>query len=213
LILTEVAMVVGSRAGQGVTSGPFRRMARWILRKMVHGLTGTMVPDLNSGMRIFRRSLYLEFRHLLPMGFSFTTTLTVASLYSGHKVRYVPVQYERRIGRSNIKPIRDFLGFAMLIVRLASYFDPLRFFLPLALGLLVLGALRGVRDVIVTNALGGLSLILFFLALQIFALGVIADVIVRRFQVLPGNAPAPRNDGSVRVTANLDHPASRVGGP
>ena len=123
------------------------------------------------------------------------------------------MQYERRIGRSNIKPIRDFLGFAMLIVRLASYFDPLRFFLPLALGLLVLGVLRGVRDVIVTNALGGLSLILFFLALQIFALGVIADVIVRRFQVLPGNPVAPRKDGSVRVTANLDHPASRVGSP
>src|SRR5581483_9025245 len=172
------------RAGQGISSGPFRRLARWILRKMVHGLTGTMVPDLNSGMRIFRRSLYSEFRHLLPMGFSFTTTLTVASLYSGHKVRYMPVQYQRRIGHSNIRPVRDFLGFVMLIVRLASYFDPLRFFLPVAFLFVALGILRGIRDVIVTNALGGLSLILFFIALQIFVLGVIADVIVRRFQVL-----------------------------
>jgi hypothetical protein len=199
----DVDMVVASRAGQGITSGPFRRLARWLLRKMVHGLTGTMVPDLNSGMRIFRRSLYLEFRHLLPLGFSFTTTLTVASLYSGHKIRYIPVQYERRIGRSNIKPVRDFLGFVMLIVRLASYFDPLKFFLPLALGFLCLGILRGIRDVIVTNAIGGFALILFFVALQIFVLGVIADVIVRRFQVLPGRGdPSQMNNSIVADPAN-----------
>jgi hypothetical protein len=86
-----------------------------------------MVPDLNSGMRLFRKALYSEFRHLLPLGFSFTTTLTVASLYSGRRVRYIPVHYQRRIGHSNIKPLQNFFGFAILIVRLASYFDPLRF--------------------------------------------------------------------------------------
>lgn len=178
-------MVVGSREGAGISKSPFRRLARWVLRKMVHGLTGVMVPDLNSGMRVFRKSLYTEFRHLLPLGFSFTTTLTVASLYSGRRVRYIPVDYQRRIGKSNIKPVKDFFGFVILIVRLASYFDPLKFFLPAAFALFGLGVLRAIRDVIVVNQFGALSVILIITAFQIFAFGVIADVIVRRFQVIP----------------------------
>lgn len=186
-----VDMVVGNRVGSGLSATPFHRLARWILRKMVHGLTGVMVPDLNSGMRVFRRSLYAEFRHLLPMGFSFTTTLTVASLYSGRKVRYEPIHYERRIGKSNIKPVKDFLGFAMLIVRLASYFDPLRFFLPAAFALAGVGLLRAIRDVIVVNQFGALSVILMLTAFQVFVLGVIADVIVRRFQVTPAVPQQP----------------------
>jgi len=199
-------MVVGNRVGSGLSATPFHRLARWILRKMVHGLTGVMVPDLNSGMRVFRRTLYAEFRHLLPMGFSFTTTLTVASLYSGRKVHYEPINYERRIGKSNIKPVQDFLGFAMLIVRLASYFDPLRFFLPAAFALAGMGVLRAVRDVIVTNQFGALSVILMLTAFQVFVLGVIADVIVRRFQVAPPPVPQqpdkPRLPGaSVRTCA------------
>jgi glycosyltransferase involved in cell wall biosynthesis len=186
-------MVVGSRAGAGIARSPLRRLARWILREMVHGLTGVMVPDLNSGMRIFRRSLYTEFRHLLPLGFSFTTTLTVASLYAGRKVRYIPVDYQRRIGRSSIKPVKDFFGFVVLIVRLASYFEPLRFFLPVSLTVFGLGVLRAIRDVLVVNQFGAMSVILFLTAFQIFAFGVIADVIVRRFQVAPpASTPLPR---------------------
>ena len=162
-----VDMVVGNREGVGISKSPLHRIARWVLRKMVHGLTGVMVPDLNSGMRVFRRSLYAEFRHLLPMGFSFTTTLTVASLYSGRKVRYISVNYERRIGRSNIRPVQDFFGFAILIVRLATYFDPLRFFLPAAFGLFAIGVLRAIRDVIVVNQFGALAVILLLTAFQI----------------------------------------------
>lgn len=187
-------MVVGSRGGAGISHSPARQLARWVLRKMVHGLTGMMVPDLNSGMRVFRRSLYAEFRHLLPFGFSFTTTLTVASLYSGRRVEYVPIHYERRIGRSNIKPVKDFLGFVMLIVRLASYFEPLRFFLPASLILLAIGIARAVRDVIVVNQFGALSVILLLTSFQIFAFGVIADVIVRRFQVVPHEPQRPVPD-------------------
>lgn len=180
-----VDMVVGARQGSGISASLPHQLARWILRKMVHGLTGVMVPDLNSGMRVFRKTLYQEFRHLLPMGFSFTTTLTVASLYSGRKVRYLPINYERRIGKSNIKPVKDFFGFSMLIVRLASYFEPLRFFLPAAFILAGLGVVRAIRDVIVVNQFGALAVILMLTAFQVFVLGVIADVIVRRFQVVP----------------------------
>lgn len=206
-----VDMVVGARQGNGISSSLPHQMARWILRKMVHGLTGVMVPDLNSGMRVFRRTLYQEFRHLLPMGFSFTTTLTVASLYSGRKVRYVPINYERRIGKSNIKPVKDFFGFSMLIVRLASYFEPLRFFLPAAFGLALLGIARAIRDVIVVNQFGALAVILLLTAFQVFVLGVIADVIVRRFQIVPVAPPQPDRPREVQVSARreADPPFSR----
>src|SRR5581483_11393424 len=169
-------MVVGARQGRSTMGHPLRRFARWLLRKMVHGLTRVMVPDLNSGMRVFRRSLYTEFRHLLPMGFSFTTTLTVASLYAGYRVRYIPVRYDHRIGRSNIKPVKDFFGFVMLIVRLASYFEPLRFFLPASLVVFALGVLRAIRD-------------------------VIADVIVRRFQIVP---TAPQRPAARESTSTMN---------
>ena len=184
-------MVVGSREGKGIEQNPLRRLARWTLRKMVRWLTGVMVPDLNSGMRLFRKSLFTEFRHLLPLGFSFTTTLTVASLYAGRRVRYVPVRYERRIGRSNIRPVRDFVGFVMLIVRLASYFEPLRFFVPISLAVFGVGVLRAIRDIIVVNQFGAMAVILFLTSFQIFALGVIADVIVRHFQIVPTRPQRP----------------------
>jgi len=186
-----VDMVVGSRQGAGISRSPLHQLARWILRKMVHGLTGVMVADLNSGMRLFRKALYSEFRHLLPLGFSFTTTLTVASLYSGRRVRYIPINYQRRIGHSNIKPVQNFFGFVILIVRLASYFDPLRFFLPAAFGLFMLGVLRAIRDAIVVNHFGTLAAILLLTAFQVFVLGVIADVIVRRFLVVPSTPQRP----------------------
>ena len=209
---TGVDMVVGSRNGNGIRSRLPHQLARWILRKMVHGLTGVMVPDLNSGMRVFRKALFTEFRHLLPMGFSFTTTLTVASLYSGRRVRYIPINYERRIGKSNIKPVQDFLGFAMLIVRLATYFEPLRFFLPAAFALFALGAIRAVRDVVVVNQFGALAVILLLTGFQVFVLGVVADVIVRRFQIVPSvpQRPDPLHLAAARLQAATQGDAPAV---
>lgn len=173
-------MVVGAREGIGISSKPFHRIARWTLRKMTHMLTGTMVPDLNSGMRVFRHRLYREFKSLLPMGFSFTTTITLASLYTNYRIIYIPINYQRRIGKSNIKPIQDFFTFTMLILRIASYFEPLRFFLPIAFGIMGLGAFKGSIDFMRLGAIGSLAVILFILGVQVFVLGILAEVVVRR---------------------------------
>lgn len=173
-------MVVGAREGIGINLSPFRRMARWILRKMAHALTGVMVPDLNSGMRVFRLSLFHEFSSLLPLGFSFTTTITLAALYTNYQTRYVPINYERRVGKSNIRPVRDFFAFLMLILRIASYFEPLRFFLPLAFGMMGAGFLKGSIDFFRLGAIGSLAAIVFLMGVQVFVLGLLAEVVVRR---------------------------------
>lgn len=155
---------------------------------MVHGLTSVMVPDLNSGMRMFRLSLYREFRHLLPLKFSFTSTLTVASLYSGYQILYLPIRYEKRIGKSNIKPFKDFFGFTILIIRLATYFDPLRFFLPLSLAVFVIAFLKALRDFVLLDHIGSAAVILFFFAVQFFVTGVLCDAIMRRSQDVSSTA-------------------------
>lgn len=186
-------MVVGARSGPGISSHLPKRFARWILKKLIHVLTGVLVPDLNSGMRVFRRSLYEEFGHLLPTGFSFTTTITVACLYSQYRVIYVPIRYEKRLTRSNIRPMRDFFGFVILAVRLASYFEPLTFFLPASGTILLIAVLRGIRDVWVTNAIGIFAALLALLAIQILAVGILADVVVRRFSVSNPTRSRPPN--------------------
>jgi len=173
-------MVVGARRGIGINLSPLRRLARWILRKMAHMLTGVMVPDLNSGMRIFKKQLFLEFRNLLPYGFSFTTTLTLASLYNNYQIKFIPIDYAQRVGSSNIRPVRDFFGFLMLIVRIATYFEPLRFFLPLSCLTVALGFAKGTRDFIVLGHIGALAVIVTILGIQFFVLGVLAEVIVHR---------------------------------
>ncbi len=173
-------MVVGAREGIGIDHSPFRRLARWTLRKMAHALTGVMVPDLNSGMRVFRHRLFREFSSLLPMGFSFTTTITMAALYTNYRTRYVPIHYAKRVGRSNIKPVRDFFAFLMLILRIASYFEPLRFFLPVAFGMMGLGFFKGSIDFFRLGAIGALAVIMFLMGVQVFVLGLIAEVVVRR---------------------------------
>jgi glycosyltransferase involved in cell wall biosynthesis len=173
-------MVVASRKGIGIESNKFHSIARWILRRMAFILTGTIVPDLNSGMRMFKRNIFLEFKNLLPRGFSFTSTITMASLYSAYKIKYVPIEYSKRVGKSNIRPIRDFFGFIMLIIRIASYFEPLRFFIPVAVGFIALGFLKGLRDFLLLGYIGSLAAIVFMTGVQIFMTGILAEVVVRK---------------------------------
>lgn len=173
-------LVIGVREGLGISLNPMRRLARKILRTLVYGLTGVMVPDLNSGLRIFRRSLYDDVKELLPQGFSFTTTITVAALHQGRPHKFIPTQYKERVGSSNINPIRDFFGFIMLIARVSTYFEPLKFFIPVTLMIFLLGVLRGIRDVWINDSIGSLSVILVVMALQVFCTALLADVVVKR---------------------------------
>jgi glycosyltransferase involved in cell wall biosynthesis len=109
-------MVVGARVGSH-SQDPFaRRPAKWALRKFAGLLAGQTIPDLNSGMRVLRKSLVDEFAGILPSGFSFTTTITLAMISRGYSVAYVPIDYFKRVGRSKIKPFHAF-KFAYLIVR------------------------------------------------------------------------------------------------
>src|SRR5258708_12457168 len=97
-------MVVGARIGRNVQDPRMRRPAKWILRKLAGFLAGQEIPDLNSGLRVIRKSLVDQFEHILPSGFSFTTTITLALISSGYSVSYVPIDYYLLLGKSKTNP-------------------------------------------------------------------------------------------------------------
>jgi glycosyltransferase involved in cell wall biosynthesis len=173
-------MVVGARTGAHVKIPFLRRPAKWFINKLANYLSGYRIPDLNSGLRVFRREIAERFFHLFPEGFSFTTTITVASLSSGYQVKFLPINYFKRVGNSSISPLRDFLGFTLLVVRLVTYFKPLNVFLPAAMVLVTLGFAKAVVDFVRTNAFGVGSSLVMLTGMQLAFMGLLADLILRR---------------------------------
>jgi len=134
------------------------------------------IPDLNSGIRIFKRALVMSVMKLLPNGFSFTSTITMAALYHCFLVRFVPVGYARRVGSSKIRPVKAVLGFAMLIARTMILFEPLKFFLPPSVLFGGVGLLFLVRDIIAHN-LAQASILMITNGFILLAIGLLAEAI------------------------------------
>jgi glycosyltransferase involved in cell wall biosynthesis len=173
-------MVVGTRPTAGSGVSPVRRPAKWVITRLSEYLAGRSIPDLNSGLRVFRRETAERFMPIFPDGFSFTTTITLAMLSNGYRVDYVPITYLARTGASKIRPVRDTLTFIQLIVRISMYFNPLRIFVPLSLALFVSGFMTLTYRAITQRGLGALSVILFMAAIQVLTTGMIADLVDRR---------------------------------
>ena len=175
-------MAIGARTGADVHIPLVRRPAKAFLRKLASYLAEFPIPDLNSGLRAFKKPFVLTYRGILPKGFSFTTTITLAALTNGHKIEYLPIDYAARKGRSKIRPIRDTLGFMALIVKTVMYFNPLRVFYPLTwfVGLGFLASLG--YDLFYESPanLGDKTVLLFVATMQILTLGLFADLICKR---------------------------------
>lgn len=170
-------MVVGARTGASVAAPLVRKPAKWVLRKLASYLAGRSIPDLNSGLRVMKKSLVRRFVHLLPQGFSFTTTITLASLCSGSLVRYVPIDYLERIGKSKIRPSHAF-DFLLLIIRTIVYFNPLKVFLPLGALFFFGGLAKFIYDLQVGN-LSETAVLGFIGAALMWSVGLISDQITK----------------------------------
>lgn len=176
----EYDMVVGARVGGAAKIPLIRRPAKWVLAKVANYLAERKIPDYNSGLRVFRKDLALKFFKILPQGFSFTTTITLCSLTHGFRVKYIPIEYFVRKGKSKIHPIKDTYRFFMLIVRTTVYFNPLRVFMPIGAVLGTLGMGKLAHEIIVTGGLAETSVLLLLGSFQTIALGLIADMINKR---------------------------------
>ena len=176
----DLDMVVGARIGENVDYSKIRSIPKMILVPWVSFLCGTEVPDMNSGLRIFRRDRSLHFLKLLPDGFSFTTTITICLLRNRYAVEFIPISYTKRIGKSHIKPIRDTLRFTQLILRTGMYFAPMRLLAPLIAALAALFTISAIYDLTALNNLTDKTVLLGFASLNVFLFALLADMIDKR---------------------------------
>jgi len=173
--------VVGARTSEAGSYRLLRVPAKWAIRKLAAYLTSTPIPDLNSGLRVFNRSVAAPYLRLLPAGFSCVTTITLAFLCNGHPIKYVPVDYARRAGRSKFHPLRDAYNYLLQVLRMVMYFNPLRVLMPVGLTLLGATFVKLVADLIRHDLRVTSSTVLVGLAaFNIIAIALLADLVVRR---------------------------------
>lgn len=179
----EADMVVGARVKKGVRIPWTRRPAKATLSFLARILTGLSIPDLNSGMRIFTRELGERYIHLYPQRFSFTITITLAALTNDYVVEFFPIDYYKRIGHSTMSSglngIWNFLNFLSLIVRIVTYFRPLKFFAWPSLLLLLIGTSTILLTLWKDANISDSGLLLLLTGLQIGLFGLLAEAVVR----------------------------------
>ena len=172
-------MVVGARTGDIVQVPLLRRPVKWVLNKLANYLSGTSIPDLNSGMRAFRRENVISYFRLLPSGFSFTTTITLIMLTNDFNVLYLPINYYERTGKSKIRPVHDTINFFSLVFRMVLFFRPLRIFVPMIFFFSFLSIAKVIYDINTYDFhLATSTVVLLTLTFQTTILGLIADLVV-----------------------------------
>lgn len=172
-------MVVGARTGDHVVYPLIRKIPKWFLVAYASWVAQQNIPDMNSGMRVFRKEVAARFLNIYPEGFSFTTTITLAMLTKHYSVHYEPINYQARVGNSKIRPIADTLNFFKIIARVGMYFAPLRVLMPIA-SLLLLAAFTSFAFDLINRDLTEKTLLLFLFALNALMFGLLADMIDKR---------------------------------
>lgn len=182
-IAKDYDMVVGARTGANVTYSTVRKIPKFFLHRWVNWIVNVKVPDINSGMRVFRKSMAQKFIRILPNGFSFTITITISSLRNNYRVHFEPIDYYQRKGNSKIHPIKDTLRFVQIIGRTGMYFAPLRILAPLIVVLLLGSSASLLYDALVLKDLTEKSLVLLTMLLNVSIFAVLADMIDKRSSV------------------------------
>ena len=191
--LEAADMVVGARIGKNVHIPWVRRPGKWFLGWLASRVAGRPIPDLNSGLRAFRRECAKQYFRILSNRFSFTTTVTLSFLADDYRVVYHPIEYHRRVGRSKIRA-RHFMDFTMLVLRIAMLFQPLRVFVTLSFACGVLGVLKVLFDVVglferaaIWNwslmfqpVLSTTAILLLLVGMQLLLIGMVADGLLHR---------------------------------
>jgi polyisoprenyl-phosphate glycosyltransferase len=172
--------VVGARTSEQGTARFLRGPAKWLMCRLASFLTETRIPDLNSGLRVFRRDVAAQFLHLLPTGFSCVTTLTMSFLANGYSVRFVPIDYFPRAGRSKFRWWGDSRRYLLQVVRMVLLYNPLKVFGPLAATLLLAGGAKLAYDLIDKSLRVGTNTIVVLVAgLVMLMIGLLSDLLVQ----------------------------------
>ena len=170
-------MVVGARDGRGQASAG-RSAANAFYNKLASWMTGQPIADLTSGFRAVRADKFREFLHLLPNGFSYPTTITMAFFRSAYPVAYVPVEVGRRVGAgSHIRPMLDGARFLLIIFKIATLYSPVKLFAPVALGFFLTGLGYYAWTFATQGRFTNMSALLFSAAVIVFLIGLVSEQI------------------------------------
>jgi len=169
-------LVVGAR--NSYSHQPFlRRPGKFIMSKYAEFLAGAKIPDLNSGLRIFKRDTFMRYLHLMPDGFSFSTTSTFTMIKSNRKYKYIPITAQKRIGKSSVRQLKHGPQALMLMLRLAVLFEPLKMFLSIAGILFILTLASLAIDIFSAGGFSDTTVILSIATIIIFMFGLLCDQI------------------------------------
>ena len=169
-------MVSGHRT-QFIHSSLWRMPGKWLLKRLAAFLSSQKIPDLNSGLRIYRTDVVRKYMHICPMGFSFSTTMLMAMLCRGYDVAYVPVDVKKRQGRASTVSVGTGFETVLLILRMAALFNPLKLFLPLGILSMAAGLGWGIPYIVMSRGLSSGAMLAMFTGVMLFALGLICDQI------------------------------------
>ena len=184
-LFPQVDQVIGARTSEKGTLKWLRSPAKWTLKKIASLLTGVPIPDLNSGLKAFKKEIVIKYLWLIPDGFSCVSSITLAFLCNGYYVKWIPTNYFKRIGESKFHPLKDSYRYLITIIRMIMYFNPLKVFLPISLFLLVFGIIKSLYDYfVIVHRLQLSDIIILLTAVSIFVMGMVADLIVSQGKAL-----------------------------
>jgi glycosyltransferase involved in cell wall biosynthesis len=170
--------VNGARTSEQGTLPLLRGPAKWLIRMLACYLTGVRIPDLNTGLKAFKREAMRPWLWVVPDGFSCVTTMTLAFLTNGYAVKYVPIEYRPRIGTSKFHPIKDTAAYLGTVLRIVLYFRPLKIFLPVSGALIVAGVVKSLLSFHLTGSMQESDVIVLVAGFMTSMLGLLAEVIV-----------------------------------
>ena len=178
-------MVIGARNSEEGTLPWLRKPIKAFIKKIAEYITVTKIPDLNSGFRAFRKDIAGHFFNLLPEGHSWVSTITIAFLSNSFDVKFIPIDYFTRKGKSTFHPIRDTYAMILLVIRTIMYFRPLKIFFPISLSLFLIGCIRAVYNAkfLVPPHIKASDIIIIMFSLFLGILGLLADMIAKLHKV------------------------------
>lgn len=169
-------MVIGARSSAS-HANVGRLWANGIYNVVASLLTGRRIPDLTSGFRVVRATLFKRFLYLLPNGFSYPTTITMAFMRAGYPIHFEAIPVSKRVGSSHIRPLRDGVRFMVIIFKIATLYSPLKIFLPISVAFFATGSGWYAYTYLAMNRFTNMSMLLFSAAVIIFLIGLVSEQI------------------------------------
>lgn len=180
-LLAELAngydLVVGARQGLRSQASILRGGANALYNKLATMVVGHKVEDLTSGFRAVRADKFREFLHLLPNGFSYPTTSTMAFFRAGYSIKYIPIEAAKRIGKSHLNPFKDGVRFLLIIFKVGTLYSPLKIFFPIAIAFFSLASFHYANTYINENRFTNMSALLYVTSVLVFMMGLISEQI------------------------------------